>query len=404
MPYIPDWDALLREFEYALDTTPKKRDADYKALVNSLDAINDEIKSGEDISSVVDRLVPLMKRIFDYPHWNLKQTVIFAFNHIWKAVGEASLSFLQGNNSSSVNLMPLWLSNLTNSKREIRDATAQNFGVLASVVGSRLLEQVEESIDQIVAGVGKEQWEILEGWSMGLGYIVANCFDISDEEFAKLVEILFQFANHDAFPSYSNYVRLHAIRALARICRNGVDKVMNYADDVRAVIAEHTHDENMDVRKATAQLDNTWLHLLLSRTESREDKHDLLLSHITELQQQMSNAASWHARHGCAYALKLLSFQIDVIQFLNQSDIVSLADSLAKIVHHEHSESDGNMSVMCSANSTASSALVKLFVSFCSLYGTDNGSVESLTQATANMSLDASSNSNLSTKEFYEQY
>lgn len=50
------------------------RDADYAPVVNKLDSILDEIKSGEDFSAHLPALVAVFRRLFPYPNWQLIQT------------------------------------------------------------------------------------------------------------------------------------------------------------------------------------------------------------------------------------------------------------------------------------------------------------------------------------------
>lgn len=97
----PNWAELLGALGAAIDATPTKRyvrpshpsvlsylvlagvgvlssivssDADYVPLVNKLDAVLDEVKSGEDVSPVLEKLVNLLRRLFAYPNWQLIQT------------------------------------------------------------------------------------------------------------------------------------------------------------------------------------------------------------------------------------------------------------------------------------------------------------------------------------------
>lgn len=42
--------------------------------MNRLDAVLDEVKSGEDVSSVLEKLVNLLRKLFVYPNWQLIQT------------------------------------------------------------------------------------------------------------------------------------------------------------------------------------------------------------------------------------------------------------------------------------------------------------------------------------------
>ena len=58
----------------AVRSDPAHSDADYVPLVNRLDAVLDEVKSGEDVSSVLEKLVNLLRKLFVYPNWQLIQT------------------------------------------------------------------------------------------------------------------------------------------------------------------------------------------------------------------------------------------------------------------------------------------------------------------------------------------
>lgn len=58
----------------AVRSNPALSDADYVPLVNRLDAVLDEVKSGEDVSSVLEKLVNLLRKLFVYPNWQLIQT------------------------------------------------------------------------------------------------------------------------------------------------------------------------------------------------------------------------------------------------------------------------------------------------------------------------------------------
>jgi hypothetical protein len=99
------WDALLNDLSNHIDNTPHKMceifrklfiahthvfstisDAEYAPLVNALDRLIDEIKSGEDHkqSNHTAAIVKQLVRCLAYPNWNLVQTIVYAVSHLFK--------------------------------------------------------------------------------------------------------------------------------------------------------------------------------------------------------------------------------------------------------------------------------------------------------------------------------
>lgn len=75
---------------------------------------------------------------------------------------------------------------------------------------------------RLVAATSNEatEWEALEGYMMAAGYLLSRCATVSPANSKQLLDVIFRLSEHKSFPSYSNYVRLAALKGALSATRS----------------------------------------------------------------------------------------------------------------------------------------------------------------------------------------
>ncbi len=95
------------------------------------------------------------------------------------------------------------------------------------------------------------------------------------------------------------------------------------------VIAPSFADNNIDVRKAAAQLMTSWTRVVSA---------PLATSAVTALLSQMHASVQWEQRHGISHALYLLAQDRALVERLDSALIARTMTALTEQVRHTHSE------------------------------------------------------------------
>lgn len=95
--------------------------------------------------------------------------------------------------------------------------TEQAFGALASSFGDAVFSLGQPTIlSRLVVATSNPatEWEALEGYMMAVGYLLSRCATVSAANVTQLLDLVFALSEHKLFPSYSNYVRLAALKGM----------------------------------------------------------------------------------------------------------------------------------------------------------------------------------------------
>ncbi len=96
------------------------------------------------------------------------------------------------------------------------------------------------------------------------------------------------------------------------------------------VIAPSLADNNIDVRKAAAQLMTSWSRVVSSELSTRA---------VTALLDQLQASVQWEQRHGISHALYLAAQDRALVDRLDRALIDRTMTALTEQVRHTHSES-----------------------------------------------------------------
>ncbi|KAK2956744.1 hypothetical protein BLNAU_8378 [Blattamonas nauphoetae] len=274
-----------------------------------MNALFDEFKSGElrlhpptpaqfkDIQSCITKLYHLI-------HWSFLQNTAYGLQHAVLDLPLADVLEWLGI-SESENIMPeslimTLLNNLSHHKREVRDAHGQLFGAIASVyppIVTLLLTQLSE---HKASTKGPIKWELLEGFSMALGWAGRRYKDgLSGDLLNQVLHVIIDHTKYTDSSGYSPYVRFQSFRALARLSNQTV--LNTFSSEQWALIQEtilsHIGDPDINVRRAVAAYVPQWVFHDMSQAETR----------INSIISNLETSTQPHYKQGAYLCLRLLA-------------------------------------------------------------------------------------------------
>ncbi|EFC49720.1 hypothetical protein NAEGRDRAFT_78043 [Naegleria gruberi] len=306
-------------------------------LINALDRVFDEIKSGEynhsgsSLLQNAQEVFNLFKDLLShFDDWSFKQSIAFALVHFYFIFEKQELIKLLINENED--LLNLILENITDSKREVRDATSQSLGGLSKVIGADFLKQdfILDILNNPKKKQPEEPYKSVEGMMNTLGYILRNCSIITHEQFTFMTDILFNHATDSQFGSYSSYVRRYAVRSLTKSLESpiilGSTQLLNrYTESIFTTFK----DQDIDVRRANGQLFIKFLMTLI-QVGGVVDSISVE-SVISDLIQTLNqDNIQWQQRHGVCLAFEAMSLNTQI--FNNDSTATNHTINIVEIV------------------------------------------------------------------------
>lgn len=355
-------------YMYTHNTNNNRKDK--SELVVALDRISDEIKSGERITdkddehrSLLVRLMSSFQTLLQSDFWSFRQIVAFLLTYLYREVGHDFVRFLQ---PGPENILHLLLQNVTNTKREVRDAMAQSLGSMSAVLGDAVFQYVHDFIDDVSKNRNRETYQVMEGLMVMVGYVTCKCPDISLDHWTAMCNLLLDNASNTHFESYSNYVRLQAVKALYRILQSPRTRefMQKHAEEkqvkdtiqkIEKTTFERFQDADINVRRATSVLHNT-----LFEDKVRcfpNDGANIVKDMIHSLIDHLENVSSWEARHGLCEALFQVANSTVMVSCLETETVSKINQSLKQNIERDETDASAY-----AANAAAGKALVQLFI------------------------------------------
>ncbi|KAG2385584.1 hypothetical protein C9374_003399 [Naegleria lovaniensis] len=401
------WPTLLNDLRDKIEISKhdKPNREKKQLLIDALDRVFDEIKSGEYNypSTILQQHAPTLFSIFEdilshFDDWSFKQTISFALIHFYFTFSKDDLLKLLKTTStteqpehhqpgSEHQVLKHLLHNITDSKREVRDATAQSLGGLSKVVGVDSFLSREFVLDILQHPKKKqpeEPYKAVEGLMNTLGYILKNCTMISRDDFEFIINILFEHTSDQKFESYSSYVRRYAVRSLTKALESPIihDMSVNIPSllsQFKKVIFERFHDLDIDVRRANGLLFLNFMKMLIN-DQDLSSRHlfqqpissttasitasscTITVSSILEelISLTHSSQPSWQYQHGICLAFESISKSVNLLNTLSSQLVSTINSSLSKVLTStptaKHDKSASN------PNAIAGKTLCNLFI------------------------------------------
>ncbi|KAF0972782.1 hypothetical protein FDP41_009031 [Naegleria fowleri] len=401
------WPTLLNDLREKIEISKhdKPNRAKKQLLIDALDRVFDEIKSGEynHPSTTLQQHAPSLFSIFEdilshFDDWSFKQTISFALIHFYFTFSKDDLLKLlksseQQQGSEHHQVLQHLLDNITDSKREVRDATAQSLGGLSKVIGVESFLSREFILDILQHPKKKqpdEPYKAVEGLMNTLGYILKNCSMISRDDFEFIINILFENTSDQKFESYSSYVRRYAVRSLTKALESPVihdmcANIPSLLSQFKKVIFERFHDQDIDVRRANGLLFLNFLNMLIAYEdlskrclENQEETSSSsgavsitaststitissILEELISLLNNCSSPMKWQFKHGVCLAFESISKSVNVLKTLSSQLVSSINSCLFKVLTciPETSKHDKSAS---NPNAIAGKTLCNLFI------------------------------------------
>ncbi|KAJ5079175.1 cysteine and glycine-rich protein 2 binding protein [Anaeramoeba ignava] len=412
---MSNWKLLLEEIKKNQQQTENK-----KPLINALDCLSDQIKSGEEIpNEFLESVIETLIKSLTFSNWNMNQTIFSIFCHVIIQAGKDRIvNFVSKfekkeensieNISKKNDILSVIFETILSDKRELRDISAQTLGSLSSVLNDQAFILVHDFLQTYSKS---SNWQILEGIAMAIGYMVSRCKTISLQNFQEIFEILSSLTQFQAAANYSSYVRLAALKAFNKIIRSesiyklqSTNQFSEFAGKIKEIFLTEINDDEINTRKQAAFLSSGLVLLQMSTLESDELKTKFVTETINELLGLANKITRWECLHGvCLSLTNLFSNQQCFLSITYDPNILKIViETLEKFIQNQHSNEKRkniNMDTMGNSNNSALVALVNIFLGIFHLETEKND----LSKLMENLSLKESASSQFLSKHIIPQ-
>ncbi|KAL0232621.1 hypothetical protein GEMRC1_011368 [Eukaryota sp. GEM-RC1] len=336
-----NFDILLLNLQNVISEESSKTTVDDHRVYTYLDPLLDELKSGEDATDL-DNIIDTLLSVSSLQRWHLTQAATFGLCHVVSY--SLSSDYLEKVIAYCIEFLP-------DLKREVRECSAQLLGAIVAAHPRTLITIAP----YLKSHLNKPSvWEPCEGSAMAAGFCIRSLPADPIDEIASVARSLLvslsQCTRSTHANSYSCYVRLQSLRALARIGSSTSRSLVT--EETRGVALLCLGDEDLNVRRIAARA-----VALLGPDDVTSEGFLLNLSEL------LSTSSSWRTQHGVAEAIKIYSALYGV--FLKPATVRNVASALSMVgscgleLSQKPSPQDLEKMVV---NSACSDALVELIL------------------------------------------